>query len=203
MKKKVCMALIVIAASYMLQSCGSAEEHVIEKESASSAFESEAEDTEDLSADKENQTENMGRIQEDTQQGNGYCFVYSDVRIYVDEDMSVALEELGEPNSYFEAASCAFENELDKTYTYSGFQIITYPTDDRDWISCILLQDDTVKTQEGIRIGSSFDDVLSAYGTEYTEDGSMMIYEKDGMELCFVVEEEKVTSVQYISTVME
>lgn len=134
--------------------------------------------------------------------GKGYVFRHNGVAVSVDGDMAPVLEGLGEPASYFEAASCAFEG-LDKTYTYGSFEIMTYPQGDQDLVSKIILKDDTVSTAEKITIGSSREAVTEAYGTDYSEQGSMLVYQKDGMRLCILVEDDAVTSIQYQSTVLE
>ncbi len=134
--------------------------------------------------------------------GKGYVFQYNGVTVSVDGDMAPVLEGLGEPQSYFEAASCAFEG-LDKTYTYSSFEIDTYPQNEKDYVSMIILKDDAVSTAEGIYIGCSLAKVTEAYWTDYAEQGSMLVYSKDGMKLCFIVENDEVTSIQYCSTVLE
>lgn len=132
----------------------------------------------------------------------GYVFSYNGVTISVDGDMASVLEALGEPANYYEAASCAFEG-LDKTYTYGSFVIETYPQGDKDLISVIRLTDDAVSTPENIYIGSTRENVTKAYGTDYTEQGSMLVYEKGGMKLSILVENDTVTSIQYFSTVLD
>lgn len=134
--------------------------------------------------------------------GKGYVFQYNGVTVSVDADMAPVLEALGEPSKYFESASCAFEG-LDKFYTYSSFEIETYPQGEKDYVSTIVLKDDAVSTAENIYIGSSLTDVTNAYGTDYTEQGSMLVYYKDGMKLCIFVENDAVTSIQYFSTVLD
>lgn len=132
----------------------------------------------------------------------GYVFRHNGVTVSVDADMANVLEGLGEPNDYFEAASCAFEG-LDKTYTYGSFVIETYPQGEKDYVSTIILKDDAVSTAENIYIGSSLTDVTNSYGADYTEQGSMLVYHKDGMKLCFLMENDTVTSIQYFSTVLD
>lgn len=133
----------------------------------------------------------------------GYVFRYNGVTVSVDEDMAAVLEGLGEPATPpFEAPSCAFEG-LDKTYTYGSFVIETYPQGEKDYVSTITLKDDAVSTAENIYIGSSLADVTNAYGTDYTEQGSMLVYHKDGMKLCILMDNEEVTSIQYFSTVLD
>lgn len=133
----------------------------------------------------------------------GYVFLYNGVTVSVDGDMAAVLEGLGEPATPpFEAPSCAFEG-LEKTYTYGSFVIETYPQGEKDYVSTITLKDDAVSTAENIYIGSSLADVTNAYGTDYTEQGSMLVYHKDGMKLCILMENDAVTSIQYFSTVLD
>ncbi len=137
-----------------------------------------------------------------TAAGEGYLFTAQGVTIAMDADAAPILEQLGESASYFEAASCAFEG-LDKTYTYNGFELDTYPTGDKDYVSAVVLKDDSVATQEGICIGDSRDKVLQAYPDGGTEECGMIIYRKGGMKLVFILKEEEVASIEYRSTVLE
>ena len=114
----------------------------------------------------------------------------------IDQDMAEVLEALGEANSYFEAASCAFDG-LDKTYTYSGFVITTRPDGDRDLVNSILLTDDSVATAEGIYIGSSQADVLAAYGDAEVAY-NVIQYTLDNTTLNFILEGGTVLSIEYI-----
>jgi hypothetical protein len=131
----------------------------------------------------------------------GYVFVSDGFSISVDMDMEEVLEALGEPKSYFEAESCAFHG-LDKVYTYAGFEIDTYPQDDKDYISDIILKDDTVSTKEGISLSMVKDDVVAAYGEGYTEEDGMIVYDKDGMKLCFIFSDDYLTAVEYRSSIL-
>lgn len=125
-----------------------------------------------------------------------YLFQSGDFAVSIDQDMAEVLSALGEPQSYFEAASCAFEG-LDKTYTYPGFQIITRPEGDQDYINSILLTDDSVTTPEGLYIGASKEDMTAAYG-EGEEMGSAMMYTKDNVTLSFIFQDGKVISIEYL-----
>lgn len=116
--------------------------------------------------------------------------------VSIDQDMAEVLAALGEAQSYFEAASCAFEG-LDKTYTYPGFQIITRPEGDKDYVNSILLTDDSVTTQEGIYIGGSKDDITAAYGAG-EETGSAIMYTKGNVTLSFILEGDKIISIEYL-----
>ena len=116
----------------------------------------------------------------------------------INDDMSEVLTSLGEPQSYFEAESCAFEG-LDKTYTYSGFVITTRPEGEKDFVNSILLTDDRVTTPEGIYIGATGDDVTAAYGDSTAGFDTLLTYTKNGTTLNFVLSEDKVISIEYLA----
>lgn len=137
--------------------------------------------------------------------GKGYTFVYQGVTVEIDADAAPILDQLGEPVSYFEAASCAFDG-LDKMYTYHGFELDTYPDGDKDYVSGVILKDDSVLTAEGIGIGDTREELEQAYPGEGAgagqEENGMLVYEKDGMKLCFILQEDEIISIEYRSTVL-
>ena len=131
---------------------------------------------------------------------NGYVFAVSKAGGYtvaVNDDMADVLAALGEPISYFEAASCAFEG-MDKTYTYSGFVITTQPGEDgHDYVNFIRLTDDSVSTPEGVYIGCSADEVTAAYG-EGSRSETVISYTKGKSAMNFILEGDKVISIEYL-----
>lgn len=142
-----------------------------------------------------------------TGSGKGYIFVCQGVTVEMDADAASILDQLGEPVSYFEAASCAFDG-LDKMYTYHGFELDTYPDGNKDRVSCVILKDDSVLTAEGIGIGDTREALEQAYPGEGMsgagqEENGMLVYEKDGMKLCFILQEDEIISIEYRSTVLE
>ncbi len=133
----------------------------------------------------------------------GYVFVYQDVTISVDALAAPVVDALGEPVSYFEAASCAFEG-LDKMYTYNSVEIDTYPDEEGvDRISGIILKDDMVETPEGVCLFETKADMIAAYGENYKEENGLIVYEKDGMKLCFILENDEIVSIEYATTVLD
>lgn len=186
--KKWISALVVVCM-VGLTACGGTDEKVIEGAVANNIA---------AASSEQEQTPETG----EQEAVKGYAFCYLDTVIEMDADFQPILEAIGEPVSYFEAASCAFEG-LDKIYTYGGVVINTYPQGDKDYVSSVILQDDSVSTPEGICIGSTRAAMLEAYGDGYTEENGMLVYARDGMKLCFIVEEDNVTSIQYFSTVLD
>lgn len=139
---------------------------------------------------------------EENLEHRGYVFIHQDVVIEIDADAAPILEKLGEANSYFEAASCAF-NGLDKMYTYGSFELDTYPVDDKDYVSMVLFKDDSIATAEGVSIGDPAEKVTEVYGKDAAKENGMIVYQKDGMKLCFIVENGSVSSIEYQTTVLD
>lgn len=132
-----------------------------------------------------------------------YPFVYGGVTIHMNTDAAPVLIALGEPLEYFEAESCAFKG-LDKTYFYSGIELTTYPKDaDTDYISSVNFKDDSVSTPEGIYIGSSLSDMLTAYGEDNTVSGNSYTYTLGNSSMVFVVEDDEVAAITYLAVVEE
>ena len=148
-----------------------------------------------------------GTIEADGQQaagdttGKGYVFTVNGVTMAIDAEAGPLTEQLGEPVSYFEGESCAFEG-LDKIYTYSGFELYTYPKDGKDYVSAIVLTDDSVATAEGIAIGDSSEKLSQAYPGDGTEICGMLIYEKDDMKLVFIIQDGEIISIEYRTKIL-
>lgn len=126
-----------------------------------------------------------------------FSFVTNGTEITIDENMADVLAALGEPQSYFEAASCAFEG-LDKTYTYAGFIVTTYPDGDRDFVNSIRLTDDSTTTREGIYIGCTADQVRAAYGESNDGPIGSLSYTKGDTVLNFILSDGVVISIEYL-----
>jgi len=195
MKKRVVLsALAAFAMAFMLVGCGGNDAKTIDGTVNNSVSEKEGDSVALVDDDMDEEVE--------TNDSKGYVFEYDGQTIVIDDNAASTIAALGEPVSYFEAASCAFEG-LDKMYTYSSFELDTYPTGDDDFVSAIIFKDDSISTPEGIRIGSSLADVTAAYGDSYEEEVGQIVYTKDGMTLTFVIADDTVASIEYNSTVLD
>lgn len=110
--------------------------------------------------------------------GSSFAFSIDGVAIEPGEDFAGAYAKLGEPDNYTEAASCYYDG-MDKVYTYDGFEVRTYPDGDKDIIQDLCLSSDEYSTDKGITVGSSLEDVTSAYGEDYSLIGKMYKYYED------------------------
>ena len=125
-----------------------------------------------------------------------YYFTHKGTDIRLNGDMEVILNALGEPKSYTEETSCAFEG-LDKTYTYDSFIIQTYPRGDRDYVYMFWFLDDLVKTPEGIRIGSTQAEVDTAYGAEAFNGKNAYVLKLKNYTATIILTDGLVSSIQY------
>ncbi|MBR7141961.1 MAG: hypothetical protein IKD06_00305 [Clostridia bacterium] len=106
--------------------------------------------------------------------------------------MADLLKVLGEPDSYSEAISCAYDG-LDKIYVYGDTEIYTFPDGDKDFVLEVAVSGGAAKTAAGVGIGASLEDVVAVYGDSYVEEGISLVYEGSTHRLYFVVEGGKVT----------
>lgn len=132
----------------------------------------------------------------------GYVFNYNGTDVVIDAEAAPIVESLGAPVNYYEAASCAF-NGLDKMYTYNSFEVDTYPMEDVDYISGVILKDDAVSTKEGISIGNTRQDMIDMYGAEYQDEDGMCVYRSGSMKLCFIIDGDNIISIKYLTTILD
>ena len=124
-----------------------------------------------------------------------FILVYKGVEIVPGAEMAPVKEALGEPTSYYESISCAFEG-MDKIYTYGSIQITTYTEKDVDYIYTIVLLDDGIATPEGIYIGSDVLNVISAYG-EMELEQNVVIYTQGNTSITLGFRDGVVVSITY------
>ena len=147
-------------------------------------------------------TENVGTTPNMGNPGdpNAPHFMYNGTKIALNGDMQVILNALGEPKSYSESASCAFEG-LDKTYIYDSFVIETYPDGEHDYVYRFWFMDDMVKTAEGIKIGDSSDAVAAAYGAENYNGRNAYIIKSDKYSTTIILADGAVSSIECSITI--
>ena len=129
-----------------------------------------------------------------------YAFETKGVTITMHGKAEPVLQGLGNALEYFEAESCAFQG-MERIYTYSGFEIHTYEADGIDYVAAVVFLDDSVSTKEGIYLFAGLKDVLDAYGDGYTKINDMYSYDLDGSRLSFLIENDEVTSIEYLAVI--
>ena len=135
-------------------------------------------------------------VTEPSQQEENFSFTYNGTKIMLDAQAAPILDALGEPRSYTEEPSCAFDG-MDKTYYYGSFYLSTYPLDGKDCIYNLWFADDTVATEEGIRIGSTQSQVEEAYGRDCFNGTNSFVLTRGQSRLVILMEDGNVSSIRY------
>lgn len=126
-----------------------------------------------------------------------YVFKTEKAEIAVGAEAAPILKALGTPKSTFEQDSCAYQGK-DKVYSYDGFDICTYPVKGKDYISAVYLMDNTAATPEGLKIGSTKQDMINAYGSGYTEEFGVYRYTAGDTQLSIYTTNQVVDSIEYL-----
>ena len=127
---------------------------------------------------------------------DNFVFTYNGTAIMMDVEATDIVAALGDPKSYTEETSCAFEG-LDKTYFYGSFYLSTYPMGDKDYVYSVWFADDSVSTAEGIRIGSTKAQVESAYGAAAFNGSNAFVMTKGDSTLTIILKDGEVSDVIY------
>lgn len=131
---------------------------------------------------------------------DGYVFNYNGTALVMHDNAANVLAALGEPKTYTEEASCAFDGK-DKTYYFGSFYLQTYPIGDQDYIYGVWFADDSVTTDEGVYIGMAQKDVEAAYGADAYNGSNAYILTKGATRLTVIITEGVVSSIQYDAVV--
>lgn len=130
----------------------------------------------------------------------GYSFKTGETVISIGAEAAPILKALGTPKKTFEQDSCAYQGK-DKVYSYEGFDVCTWMVDGKECINAIYLMDGTVATPEGVKIGSTRQDVINAYGKDDTESYGVCRYTIGNTELSFYTTNQVVDSIEYLLVV--
>lgn len=124
-------------------------------------------------------------------------FTYRGVPILPGDQIEHILSSLGDPKSIYETPSCFFDGN-DRVYSYEAFDVNSAVIDGKETCVAVIITGSSVKTPEGIAIGSSAADVQSAYGAYDSEETGQYVWHRHGAELVIVIIEDQVTSISYI-----
>lgn len=190
MNKKILSVLLTTAMVLSAASCASEDEDTAPVvlsggQTAESAAGGNEADTEDTAA---------------AETSDAFVFTYNGVSIAMNAPADPIIEALGDNYTYFEAPSCAYEG-MDKVYTYNSIVVRSYTRDGVDYIAAVELKDDTVSTAEGIRIGSTEDDVRAAYGEDGQPGTAGIEYTKGDSFISFIFENGSVVAITYTAIV--
>lgn len=130
----------------------------------------------------------------------GYVFTYKKVSVGMHDKAKKILKKAGKPSATKVKKSCAYKGK-DRTYKYKDFILYTYShTDDgEEFVNGVTFLSSDVSTPEGIKIGSTLDDVKKKYGKAKDKFG-VYTYKKGKSKLQIEVTDDVVSNIRYIPT---
>lgn len=105
-------------------------------------------------------------------------------------------DALGEPESVYQAPSCAIEGS-DNVYNYGSFELTAFDDGSGETIYSIYFVDPALATPEGLCLGDDAAKAQELYGENYREDGTARVYVNGDSQLFLIVENETVISIEY------
>ena len=129
-------------------------------------------------------------------QEDNFSFTYNGIKIMLGAEAAPIIDALGEPRSYTEEPSCAFDG-MDKTYYYGSFYLSTYPLDGKDYMYSIWFADDSVSTNDGVRIGTTEAQVEAIYGADCFNGTNAYTQSQSNTKLTILLEDGIVNSIHY------
>ena len=184
-------AALALTSAFALAGCGSDESS---SKADSSAVESNGGDTSSKANDaSKSDTQSAGAVSADDVK-----FTYNGNVVELNAELDTAISGLGDPVDVSSQLSCHGEGE-DKTYTYDGFIVNSYPdANGTDRVLEVVVSGQDIPTNKGIKLGSTADEVVAAYGEGYNKKGVYYAYDAGNkMELRFLIENDAVAEIDY------
>lgn len=125
-----------------------------------------------------------------------FSFTYNGTKITLGAEAAPIIDALGEPRSYTEEPSCAFEG-MDKTYYYGSFYLSTSPLNGKDFVYSFWFADDSVATEDGIRIGSTQEQMETIFGANCFNGTNTYMQSKGESKVVYLLEDGLIKSIQY------
>lgn len=134
-----------------------------------------------------------------TAASKGFIFRKNGVSVTMNGAAAKFIKKAGKPNKTISRKSCAYDGK-DRTYEYDDFILYTYSNSDDgpEYVGGITFLTKKVKTKEGIRIGSSYDDMIEKYG-EGEENYGIYTYKKGNSAIQIEIKDNKVNNLRYVA----
>lgn len=146
--------------------------------------------------EKQSSSEKKEKEEKRTSAQEVYFYQHEDQKIFLGQKIEEAVMVLGESYEYFEAPSCAAQG-MDMFYYYQNLTVRANEIEGEKVVTEISFKNDTVATPQGIRISSSYADVVGKYGSEYKTNGTAIEYVTGNVMLVFDMKDGKVAAIVY------
>lgn len=189
--KRLFALLLVFVLSFTLIACGG--------DDPADTDAGDGKETENAGSGEGQETENAGN-EGDNEHEDKYVFVSGDVTVIMNAAAESILSGLCEPNSTYEAPSCAFQGN-DYYYDYGSFELSAYDEGEGKFIYSVFFKDDLIETPEGLCIGDSASEVESLYGADGKMDSGNYSYTDGNCNLMIFITDGAVSSIEYTAVV--
>lgn len=123
---------------------------------------------------------------------------YNGVKIELGEDASSLINSLGQPLSESEMGSCGDQGTITK-YVYDSIELYLLKNGGKATVDHISLKNDLISTPEGVKIGSSADDVVKKLGNAHSKNDEKEIrYTSANKNIKFQLRDGSVTAIDYM-----
>lgn len=130
------------------------------------------------------------------EEAKGYEYVSGETRVVMNQDAAPVIAGLGKPTDVFEQPSCAYQGN-DRVYYYADVDVTTYTENKKEKVASVYLKTDQVQTEEGLKVGGTYDEMVKVYGKDYKEINQIYTYKKNGTELSFEMTNQKISAIEY------
>ena len=129
----------------------------------------------------------------------GYQYKNNGVSVAMHDSAEKFIKKAGKPIKTKVKKSCAYEGK-DRTYTYKNFILYTYSNSNNgpEFVNGVTFLNNKAKTMEGIKIGSTYKQMVKAYGKTKDNFG-IYTYEKGKSRLQIEIEDDEVKNIRYVA----
>ena len=191
MKKNFCIVLCFVCIAVCFAGCGSSDSDSVVVDPNAGTSETQSADSSEEAMDTTV-----------TEHEDVLYYESNGVKIRPYDLIEDVMAELGEPDGTFEAASCAYQGS-DYFYYYDGFELTVNDLDDEKHVTVINVVDDTVSIPQGVKIGSTEEEMLACMGDDYTVETGVYRFAEDTTTLQIQIEEGSVVLIMYVYTPQE
>lgn len=180
--KKILLTCLLFISLFLITGCGATEP----SEPNTNAGSNNSSDTQG-----ENKGENMKKV--------NVSLTYMDTDITPGKTFNA--KSIKKTASKSTLPSCALQGE-DNVYTYDNIEITANVSGKTETIFSVYFLDETVKTNEGIKIGDTKKKLVQTYGDNYIDDETLITYvdETGKRQINFQIEDGIVTGIEYVLT---
>lgn len=105
-------------------------------------------------------------------------------------------EKLGEEITYYEIKEWS-NDTINKVYVFEKYEITTYVEDGKDKIKSIYVLNEDLETEEGIKIGDTFEQMKEKYGEDFYNVETTYTYKKEKTSINFIIINDYIVSIEY------